>query len=78
MTLPEIQQATKADPTLQFLGKLITTSQWHDIDSVDIQANPNVNAVDLKAFQKVKNELTINEHDGVILRGSCTVLPKSL
>ena len=78
MTLPEIQQATKADPTLQFLGKLITTSQWHDIDSVDIQANPNVNAVDLKAFQKVKNELTINEHYGVILRGSCIVLLRSL
>ena len=77
MTLPEIQEATKADPTLQFLDKLIT-SQWHHIDSVDIQANSNVNAVDLKAFQKVKNELTIKEHDGVILRGSHIVLPKSL
>ncbi|CAB3998121.1 uncharacterized protein K02A2.6-like, partial [Paramuricea clavata] len=48
MTLPEIQQATMADSTLQILSNLITT------------------------------ELTLNEHDGIILRGSRIVLPESL
>lgn len=78
MTLPEIQQATMVDPTLKFLKNLITTGKWHLIDSIDIQSNPNINLANLKAFQKIKTELTLNEHDGIILRGSRIVLPECL
>ncbi len=42
MTLPEIQQATTADPTLQFLMELITTGKWYLIDTLNIQSYPNV------------------------------------
>ena len=78
MTLPEIQQATAADTTLQFLSNLITTGKWHLINSLDLQSNPNVQVSDLKAYQKIKTELTFNEHNGIILRGSRIVLPESL
>ncbi|CAB4013330.1 Transposon Tf2-9 poly [Paramuricea clavata] len=78
MTLPEIQQATVADSTLQILSNLITTGKWHLIDSLDVQSNPNVKVLDLKACEKIKTELTLNEHDGIILRGSRIVLPESL
>ncbi|CAB3996481.1 Transposon Ty3-G Gag-Pol poly [Paramuricea clavata] len=78
MTLPEIQQATMADSTLQILSNLITTGKWHLIDSLDVQSNPNVKVLDLKACEKIKTELTLNEHDGIILRGSLIVLPESL
>ena len=78
MTLPEIQQATVADSTLQVLSNLITTGKWHLIDSLDLQSNPNVKVLDLKACQKIKTELTLNEHNGIILRGSRIVLPESL
>ena len=67
MTLPEIQQATAADTTLQFLSNLITTGKWHLINSLDLQSNPNVQVSDLKAYQKIKTELTFNEHNGIIL-----------
>ena len=32
----------------------------------------------MKACEKIKTELTLNEHDGIILRGSRIVLPESL
>ncbi|CAB4001197.1 PREDICTED: uncharacterized protein K02A2.6-like, partial [Paramuricea clavata] len=78
MTLPEIQQATMSDSTLQILSNLITTGKWHLRDSLDVQSNPNVKVLDLKACEKIKTELTLNEHDGIILRGSRIVLPESL
>jgi hypothetical protein len=48
------------------------------IDSLDLQSNPNVKVLDLKACEKIKTELALNEHDGIILRGSRIVLPESL
>ena len=48
------------------------------IDSLDLQSNPNVKVLDLKACEKIKTELALNEHDGIIIRGSRIVLPESL
>ena len=50
MTLPEIQQATTADPTLQLLMELITTSEWYLIDNLNTQSHPNVSIPELKAY----------------------------
>ncbi len=78
MTLLEIQQATTADPTLQFLMELIITGKWYLIDTLNIQSYPNVKVSELKAYRKIKTELTFNEQDQIILRGSKIVLPESL
>ena len=78
MTLPEIQQATTADPTLQLLMELITTDKWNLIDNLTTQSHPNVSIPELKAYRKIKSELALNEHDRIILRGSRIILPESL
>ena len=78
MTLLEIQQATTADPILQFLMELIITGKWYLIDTLNIQSYPNVKVSELKAYRKIKTELTCNEQDQIILRGSKIVLPESL
>jgi hypothetical protein len=57
MTLPEIQQATAAYSTLHVLSNLITTGKWHLIDSLDLQSDPNVKVLDLKACEKIKQNL---------------------
>ena len=78
MTLPEIQQATTADPILQLLMELITTGKWYLIDNLTTQSHPNVSIPELKAYRKIKSELALNEHDRIILRGSRIILPESL
>ena len=78
MTLPAIQRATAADSTLQVLSNIITTDKWHLIDSLYLQSNPNVKVLDLKACEKIKTAITLNEHDGIILLDSRIVLPESL
>ena len=57
MTLPEIQQATTADPTLQLLMELITTGKWYLIDNLTTQSHPNVSIPELKAYRKIKANL---------------------
>ena len=72
MTLSEIQTATRADQTLQQLAKMICTNQWdeQDISGADL--------ADLKLFRKVKDDLTVNHDNSVILRGNRVVIPTSL
>ena len=72
MTLSEIQKATRADQTLQQLAKMICTNQW---DEQDITG---ANLSDLKLFKKVKDDLTVDHDNNVILRGNRIVIPSSL
>ncbi len=58
--------------------ELITTGKWYLIDTLNIQSYPNVKVSELKAYRKIKTELTFNEQDQIILRGSKIVLPESL
>ena len=61
LTLSAIQKATRADQTLQQLAKMICTNQWdeQDITGADL--------ADL-LFRKVKDNLTVNHENSVILR----------
>ena len=61
LTLSEIQKATRADQTLQQLAKMICTNQSdeQDITGADL--------ADL-LFRKVKDDLTVNHENSVILR----------
>ena len=61
MTLPEIREVTLADPTLQFLGDLISTGKWHQINSLNMQSNPKAKVPDVKSYQKIKTVLTLND-----------------
>ena len=75
MTLFEIQEATKNDPTLQRLAEIIGTNKW---DSISKITDERVNITELKLFSKLKHELTLNEHSNVILRDTRLVMPHSL
>ena len=67
MTLEELQEATQADPTLSSLMKVIRSQKWYEVENED-----------LKAFIRVKDELTVNAESNLILRGSRIVIPASL
>jgi len=50
MSLAEIQQATKADKTLQKLTELIRSNNWTSVK--DSSNMPDVNVAELKLFRK--------------------------
>ena len=76
MSLDEIKQATKQGKTLQKLMELIRTNKWAEIkDDSDL---PEVNVVELKLFSQVRDKLTVNEADDLILKGTRIVIPKEL
>ena len=72
MTLSEFQKATRADQTLQQLAKMICTNKW------DEQNITGPDLADLKLFRKVKDDLTVNHDNSVILRGNRIVIPTSI
>ena len=76
MSLAEIQQATKTDKTLQKLIELIRTNKWTLIK--EDSNMPGVNVAELRLFSRVQEELTVNEADDLILRGTRIVIPSAL
>ena len=80
MTLAEIQDATLGDPTLQQLAELIRSQQWHSVLNNDSSSNDvkSIDLQDLKAFHKIRHELTVTTNNDTILRGSRIVMPASL
>ena len=72
MTLEEIIEATKSDPTLQAVKSAIKCNQWHlPVDSsVDISA--------FQIFKTVKEELSVCNENGIILRKDRIVIPQAL
>ena len=75
MTLAELQEATKADATLQYLIQVIRSGEWSEIQSV--QSN-DVDKAQIKLFMNIKDELTVNSNSNLVLRGQRIVLPTEL
>ena len=73
MTVQEIEEATKADVTLQAVSKAIETGNWYEGTK-----ESSVDAADFSAWQKVKDELTVAVNPKVILRGTRIAIPKKL
>ena len=67
MTLVELQEATKADKTLQHLVQVIRAGDWSKIDKTQ-----------LKQFARVKEDLTVTDKADLILCGNCIVIPTVL
>ena len=78
MTLEEIKLATTSDSTMQYLTKLIQSNQWHSLDSQQQSVDSDVSLADLKLFQNVRDELSVDAINGLILHGSRIVLPAVL
>ena len=73
MTLAELQEATKADKTLQHLIQMIRTGDWSKISLPD-----DVDKTQLKQLVKVKEDLTIADKVDLILCGNRIVIPTVL
>ena len=73
MTAKEIEEATKADVTLQAVSKAIATGDWYDGTK-----QSSVDAADFSTRQKVKDALTVPVNPKVILRGTRKAVPKKL
>ena len=75
MTLEEIQEATSADTTLQYVARVIRENNW----SPTGQAVPeDIRQAEVRKFAKVRGELTVNANADILLRGSRIVVPLSL
>ncbi len=75
MTIQAIQEATKSDKTLQRLIEIIHTQAWSSINET---ATTGEDIGKLKLLPKVRDELTVNEQLGIILRGTRIIMPSSL
>ena len=75
MTVKEIQDAAKNDETLQHLAEIFHKQTLNSINDIQTSAE-NLN--ELKLFAKVRDELTVNEQLGIILRGTRIIMPYSL
>ena len=73
MSLENIKRATKLDKTLQKLIEQIRRNKW-----VDMKDDSEVNVTELKLFSRVRDELTVSEDDGLILKGTRIVIPSEL
>ena len=72
MTLAELQEATRADVTLQHLMGVIRSGRWDDpvADGVD--------KAQFTQFVHVRDELSVNSDSNLVLRGCRIVIPTSL
>ena len=63
MSLAEIKQATKDDPTLQNLMERIHNNDWKLTES----SSRDADVQESKHFSKIKEELTVNDASDLIL-----------
>lgn len=80
MTLTEVQEATLNDLTLQKLAELIRSQLWQPnmkMDENTTSDSSQFDLKDLKAFHKVRNDLTVSTNND-ILKASRIVMPASL
>ena len=73
MTVAEIEEATKANATLQAVSKAIETGNWHEGSQ-----QSGVDTAVFAAWQKLKNELTVGVNPQAVLRGTSVAVPSKL
>ena len=77
MTLPEIQQATTEDVTLQCLMYMMRNNSWNNLNNLP-EKFKDTDCAELRMFHRVKEDPTVNDQSNVIFRGSRIVIPKNL
>ena len=77
MTIAEIQKATAQDVTMQYVAVLIRTQSWKKADKPPEQFR-EANLEEVNLFQRVKDELTVNDEANIVLRNSRIEIPTAL
>ena len=65
VTLQDIQNYTKTDPTLQALVQLINRNTWYQLDETP-QHFAQCNITELRTYRKFCQEFTVNEDNSLI------------
>ena len=73
LTVQEIEEATKADETLQAVSKAIETGNWQEGPK-----QSDVDSIAYTAWLKVKEELTVGVTAQIIIRGTRIAVPGKL
>ena len=69
MTLEEVRTATSTDSTLQYVARAIRENNWSQTIPEDVRKD------EVRKFEKVRGELTVNADADILLRGSRIVIP---
>lgn len=78
ITLSDIKTETLQDKTMQMLVYFIKTGRWYELDKLSAKNHENTDLSELKKFQIIKESLTLNEEQNIILKDNRIVLPKIL
>ena len=72
ITLDDIKLATKTDPFLQKLIDITVNNTWHMLDKLPDSEETKM----LKHYRKMKDTLTVNEEQNIILKDKRIILPR--
>lgn len=75
MTVAEVKQSTRTDPTLQAAIHALRHNSWH---STLQTPGPRVNSQDLHALYKIRDELSVSDDNDLLLRSHRLILPHEL
>ena len=73
MDIQTIRKAVQQDPTQQKLIEILQQNTWNSFAN-----DQNIDINELRAYEKVRNELSLTPEVDLIVRGSRLVIPKSL
>ena len=71
MTVSEVKQSTRADPTLQAVIEALRNNSWHTTFETP---SPLVNSQDLHALYNIRDELSVSDDHDLLLRSHRLIL----
>ena len=78
LSLEDIKTETMRDPVLKILVQIISENHWYKLKDPDKYEifNDFPKISELRFYEKIKNELTVNTERNIILKGNRIVVPK--
>ena len=78
LSLENIKTETMRDPVLKILVQIISENHWYKLKDPDKYEifNDFPKISELRFYEKIKNELTVNTERNIILKGNRIVVPK--
>ena len=71
-----IRRATQDDPTCQKLIELLQNNSWNSLNTNNL--HPEINTAELRAYELLKQELSLTPEADLIIRGNRLVIPTKL
>ena len=71
-----IRRATQDDPTCQKLIELLQNNSWNSLNSNNL--HPEINTAELRAYELLKQELSLTPEADLIIRENRLVIPTKL